>query len=167
MNDQAREQSKCSLAVEVLKSWGELRLQAKGISMLPTLWPGDLVTVQSRSSGQVQAGDIVLYIREGRFFVHRMVSKFGRSSEPFVITRGDCTPEEDPPVAETELLGTVTQIRRRGSTLAPSRKLSPCRLVLARMLCHCNLFQQVVLRLHARRSGAASGVEFSIDRAGL
>jgi len=63
MNAQARAESKCSLAAEVLHSWGMLRLRTRGISMLPTLWPGDLVTVQSCSFEQVDPGEVVLYVR--------------------------------------------------------------------------------------------------------
>ena len=43
--------------------------------MLPTLWPGDLLTVQSRRAEDIEPGEIVLYMRGGRFFIHRVKSK--------------------------------------------------------------------------------------------
>lgn len=143
---------RCSLAAEVLQSWGRLHLRATGISMLPTLWPGDLLTVQSHTFEQVQPGDIVLYMREGRFFVHRIKRKSGLPGEPVLLTRGDSMAEEDPPVRRTELLGVVDHIRRHGSLIVPNRKLSPFRLIRAWTLCHWSLCRRVALRLHARRS---------------
>ncbi len=43
--------------------------------MLPTVWPGDLLTIQSHRPDQAEPGEIVLYMRRGRFFIHRVVSK--------------------------------------------------------------------------------------------
>lgn len=160
MDDQAREQSKCRLAVEVLQSWGELRLRAEGLSMLPTLWPGDLLTIQAQTSEQVEAGDLVLYAREGRFFVHRVVSKSSRGGQVFVMARGDCMSQEDPPVCEAELLGTVTEIRRRGSVLAPTAKLPPFHMLFACVLCHWSFFRRVALHWHAR--GADTDAQFKV-----
>src|SRR5713226_2884552 len=115
-----------------------------------------------------QAGDIVLYIREGRFFVHRIASKSSADGQVFLIARGDCMSQQDPAIRETELLGTVTEVRRNGALLAPTLKLSPFRLIFAWMLCHWNLFQRVALRLHARRrSSADSDFAFLVGRAVL
>ncbi|OLC98442.1 MAG: hypothetical protein AUH86_05035 [Acidobacteria bacterium 13_1_40CM_4_58_4] len=153
MNDQAREQSKCSLAVEVLQSWGELRLRTKGVSMLPTLWPGDLVTVQSCSFAVVQPGEIVLYVREGRFLVsHRIVNKCSAESGAFLITRGDCTTKEDAPVPPGELLGKITEIRRKGALLASSQELLPFHRLFAYMLRRWSFFRRFVLYWYARRT---------------
>ncbi len=106
MNAEPREQWKCNLAAQVLQSSGKLRLRATGASMLPTLWPGDLLTIQSNSFDQVELGDIVLYMREGRFFVHRIVNKSdAKDQRPFVIARGDCMSQADRPVRSNELRG--------------------------------------------------------------
>jgi hypothetical protein len=65
MNLHAREQGGCSLAAEALRTWGMVKLQATGVSMLPALWPGDLLTVHSLRLEQSEPGDIVLYMRGG------------------------------------------------------------------------------------------------------
>ncbi len=67
-------EGRCSLAAEALRSWGTLKVRAHGVSMLPTLWPGDVLTVQSVRPEQVEPGEIVLYMRQDRFFIHRIVS---------------------------------------------------------------------------------------------
>jgi signal peptidase I len=159
MNGETREQHKCSLAAEVLQSSGALQLRVKGTSMLPTLWPGDLLTILSSRFDQVEPGDVVLYQHEGRFFVvHRVVSKANatiKDEDRFLIARGDCVQAVDPSVRPVQLLGKVTRIERDGLFFAP-RKLSLLRLILARTLCYSNLFQRVVLRLNARRSNSGS-----------
>ena len=120
--------------------------------MLPTLWPGDCLTIQSHSIEEVQPGDLVLYARDGRFFVHRVTRKCRLGEETFLITRGDCMNEEDPPVEKRDLLGKVTEIDRHGSRIMPRRKLSPLQLFTAWLLCHCNLLLRAALRVHADRA---------------
>jgi phage repressor protein C with HTH and peptisase S24 domain len=66
-----REHSKHNLAVEVLQKTGVLRLTAFGYSMLPTLFPGDILTVKAELLPAIQTGDVVLFTRQGRFFIHR------------------------------------------------------------------------------------------------
>jgi hypothetical protein len=123
--------------------------------MLPTLWPGDVLTVQSVDPEQVEPGEIVLYMRHDRFFIHRIVSTDLRHDKAFLVTRGDCMFEDDSPVDRNELLGKIVEVRRAGSTFLPVGKLSPfCRL-LAWLFCHWSLFRRVGLRFlaHRRESG--------------
>lgn len=160
-----REQSRCNLAAEVLQSSGTLHIRAMGTSMLPTLWPGDLVTIQSQDFEQVEPGEIVLFLREGRFFLHRAVKKSGVGKAVFLLTRGDSMPQNDPPVQPGELLGRVTGIRRGGSVIAPVRRLSWFDLMLARLLGYSNLCQRLALRRRGRGRDFNSGFEFSGDQA--
>jgi signal peptidase I len=150
MNRQASEEGRCSLAAEALRTWGVLKLRATGVSMLPTLWPGELLTVQSCRAEQFEPGEIVLYMRRGRFFIHRVVRKQVTGDEAYLITRGDCMPEDDPPVRSGEVLGKITEIQRAGSVFLPARNLSPFRRIVAYMLCHWGLFRRVGLRLWGR-----------------
>ena len=165
MNSQARDQSRCRLAAEGLRSWGVLKLRANGVSMLPTLWPGDLLTVESVRLEQVEPGEIVLYMRQGRFFVHRIVSKNCMQDEAFLVTRGDCMSENDPPVKSGELLGRITEVRRSGSNFMPARELSPFRRILAWLFCHWSLFRRVGLRLAAYRHERDSQVDATLVNA--
>ncbi len=63
----------CELAAEVIRSSGKLRLRATGASMLPSIWPGDVLTVSSEAVAETQPGDIILFEREGRLIAHRVV----------------------------------------------------------------------------------------------
>jgi signal peptidase I len=165
MNPQTREEARCSLAADTLRAWGELKLRATGVSMLPTLWPGDILTVQSYGLEQVEPGEVVLYKRRGRFFIHRVVRKSLTGGEVFLITRGDCMTEADPPVRSGEVLGRITEIQRAGSVYVPARKLSLFRRMLAFTLCHRSLFRRVGLRLWGRCHRADVHIEGALVEA--
>jgi len=149
---QARDKSKRSLAAEVLRSGLHLRLRAMGTSMLPTLWPGDLLTIESVAVEQAKRGDLILFMREGRFFVHRLIAKV--EADAMLITRGDCLSAGDAPVSAKEFLGKVVQVQRRGLSFAPGPRLSRVRLLIARLLCHFAPLQRLTLRIYARYRAA-------------
>jgi hypothetical protein len=149
MTAPSQEACKCSLAAEVLQSTGNLQLRASGISMLPTLWPGDCLNIQAHSCEQAQPGDLVLYARNGRLFIHRVMRKCRIGEENLLIARGDCMTEDDPPVRERDLLGKITAIHRHNTRIVPGRKVSSARLFTAWMLCHWNLLLRATLRVRA------------------
>jgi hypothetical protein len=151
MDLETRDECRCSLAAEALQSWGTLKLRATGISMFPTLWPGDLLTVQSVRPEIAQPGDIVLCMREGRFFVHRLVKRSHGLDESSLVTRGDCMSEDDPPIGTRELLGKITEVQRADRIFAPPRTLSLLSKLVAWMFCHSQLFRRVGLRLWSYR----------------
>jgi signal peptidase I len=109
---------KCELAGEVLRSSGALRLQVAGWSMLPAVWPGDVLVIERATTGEVSRGDIVLFGRDRRLFAHRVVAENLENSA--ILTRGDAMPGPDPIVRENELLGRVSSIMRKGRSIAPS-----------------------------------------------
>src|SRR5579864_5288439 len=106
---EARDGYKLELAAEVLTSGGAIRLQAFGTSMLPSIWPGDILSIEPKPDTQIIPGDIVLVTRQNRFFVHRLIER--RSSR--WITRGDSLPRNDEPAAEEQVFGKVSLIHRR------------------------------------------------------
>lgn len=107
---ETRDQSRNNLAVEVLRKTGVLRLSAFGYSMLPTLYPGDILTIRCETLSAIQPGDVVLYTRDGRFFLHRNLRSVQRGSETALVTRGDSMPHADDPVIASELLGKAISI---------------------------------------------------------
>lgn len=146
------ERTRHSLATQVLREHGSLRLQVTGTSMLPFVWPGDLLFILSVDLEQVGIGDIVLCNRDGRFFVHRVRGKSDDAGELRLITRGDGLPQDDPAGCPGELLGKVARIRRGGLWIEPAR-LSGLGRILARILSCSGLCQGLALRLHTWRKG--------------
>ena len=109
--------AKRDLAAEVIRRFGELRLQVTGASMLPSVWPGDVLTVRRRSPAELLPGRIVLCYRDGRFVAHRLVGRQGDD----VVTRGDAHNFKDIPFREEDVLGEVVGIQRSGRSV----RLSP------------------------------------------
>lgn len=149
-----RERHKLDLAAEVLRAGGAIRLQAMGTSMLPSIWPGDVVGIESLSEKDAVRGDIVLVARDQRIFIHRLIER--RNSQ--WITRGDAVPANDPPISESQLLGKVCAIHRTTGVVIPRRRVRTLVRMLAWMLCHWGLFRNLVLRIHcARQDRVTSG----------
>jgi hypothetical protein len=144
-----REKPKLGLAAEMLRRYGAVQLKAWGTSMLPSLWPGDLLTIQSAAYDEVVSGDIVLAIRDNRFFVHRLVERRRVQDCLSWITRGDALPHNDPPVGASELLGRVASVRRGHRSFVPSRRVSRLHSTLAWMFGRWDCFRSLTLRIHA------------------
>ena len=114
-----RETLGCELAAEVLRSSGRLRLRVSGASMLPAVWPGDVLSVSRRSAAQALPGDIILFARQGRLFAHRVVERTIHQGAAYWITRGDRLDHHDPQVSSRELLGRITSIQRGHRRIVP------------------------------------------------
>lgn len=129
------------LAAEVLYRSGRLRLQVGGESMLPVLWPRDVVEIARCSVEEVRPGEIVLALREGRFFLHRFV---GRCPDGFLL-RGDSMPQLDLPYPDVALLGRLIARQNQRTTLP----LRPWSWAVGRLVCHCTIARRAALRIHA------------------
>lgn len=138
-----------TVALDVLKRFGRLRLRVWGESMLPSVWPGDVLTLKRCRPEQLERGDIVLYRRGERLFIHRVTSIQEAGGEVWVVTQGDATPHSDPPVAASEVLGCVTNIARGARGVRRTRWGRAPRL--ASFLFRRSWSSRVVLRVHALR----------------
>jgi len=142
---ETRETHKLDLAVEVLGSSGAIRLRVLGTSMLPSIWPGDVLRIENKPGNEMVPGDIVLVARDGRFFVHRLIEK--HDSE--WITRGDSLPQNDAAVTQVQVLGKVSTIHRKGRVMVPNRRVTPSLRTLAWILCHRDSLRNIALHLHS------------------
>jgi signal peptidase I len=107
----------CGLAGEIVRSFGEVRLRVFGTSMVPSIHPGDLLTIQRAGLSEISPGEVVLFLQKGRLFVHRVVDRKVAGTAvglegSYLITRGDRLRHDDPPVSSSELLGRVVCIER-------------------------------------------------------
>ena len=103
------------LAAEVLCRFGEVRLRVTGSSMLPSIQPGDVLTIHRCVMSSVEAGAIVLFTRDGRLFAHRAVARWNTH----LVTRGDALELQDPSVRQDQLLGRVVTLTRNGRRRQP------------------------------------------------
>ncbi len=137
--DANREAQRAQLAADSLRASGRLRLRVRGESMLPSLWPGDVVEIANCSAENVRPGEIVLALRDGRFYLHRFVGRF--PSGGFLL-RGDSMPAADPEFASEGLLGRLV------SRHAPQRVWSRA---VGQLLCYCRPARSLALKVHAVR----------------
>jgi len=152
---EAREPLKLELAESALRSGRTILIKVLGMSMMPSIWPGDVVAVENRPCQQTVLGDIILVLRDGRFFVHRCIATTKAQGELQWITRGDAMPQRDPPVDVTAVLGKVARIEGRRGIVYPSGRMSFFTRVAAWILCHCDWVRGIALRIHStQRSGA-------------
>jgi signal peptidase I len=136
-----RDVAKRDLTAEVIRRFGEGRLKVTGTSMLPSVWPGDVLTVRRRSASELPIGSIVLCYRSQAYVAHRLVRKCDRD----LITRGDSLSFDDPSFRPEEVLGAVVSIVRNGRqvTLTPAWWHRICSL----MVRHSELCTRVLLRM--------------------
>jgi len=107
---------KRNLVADVARSFGKVHLKVAGTSMLPSLWPGDILKVCPVNIADVPAGDVVVFSRNSFLVTHRVICNSGST----LITRGDSLTSADPPVSGEELLGRVVSIHRAGRRVDPS-----------------------------------------------
>ena len=121
-----RSDVKLGLAIDMLRSVGEARLAVSGGSMLPSLWPGDILEIHRVAVTDISKGDIVVFARENRLIVHRVLRMNGESDDVActLTTRGDRSARVDAPVSVNELLGRVRTIQRSNRNILPRMTLS-------------------------------------------
>lgn len=134
----------CELVLDVARSSGEVRLRVTGASMLPALWPGDLVTVQRRVPSELAVGQVVVYRRDEKLIVHRIT----RTSGDHLITQGDSRPFDDLPVQASEIVGQVAGILRNGRCVHPEQ--SVWQRAVASILRRSDLCTRIALGLNRR-----------------
>jgi hypothetical protein len=129
--------------------------------MVPTLRPGDLITVESAGLRVITTGEIVVFKREGRLVVHRVANilatpvsltdgKFrGRLNPTHLVTRGDRAGRDDSATSISELVGRVTQIERGSKHVRLRSNLTPSEKVISRMLLFSDRATFLYLRIAA------------------
>ena len=157
-DSESRKTQKQDLAAEILRSTGKLRLAARGHSMLPTFWPGDLLDIETIPFDQVSAGDVVLYRRWGRFFIHRVLCKLAAtgSDRPSLVTRGDSMAGGDAPVVPEELLGKVVSVQRTSGVCSSPPRCSKLQHLLGLILGYSDRLRSLALRYRAWRARSAA-----------
>ena len=141
--------ARLELAAELLQRGQRVSLRVQGSSMLPSLYPGDVLTIRGCDPREIVAGDIVFFRQEGRCFAHRVAERMTAGAAWRLRTRGDALPSCDPPVSETDVLGRVTLVERNGRRLPPPR-LGPVRSLLAGVVRHSQWAARALLAARRR-----------------
>jgi signal peptidase I len=99
-----------------IRASGSACFRVLGASMFPWIRSGDFVFVRRSDFSRASVGQVILYERDQRLFVHRVIRSLqnesaGRSGS-CLITKGDALDGKDAPVSEAEFLGRVTRVHR-------------------------------------------------------
>ncbi len=147
MNAPSAADSARSMAAEVLQSNGMLRLGVTGSSMLPALWPGDVVTLAATADPRI--GEIVLFQRGDQFVIHRVIRVASLPGQ--IITRGDSMGDRDHPIAASEVLGRVVSVRRGPHEFSVVTKQAPWQKSLGFLFGRSDFLSNLALHWHAAR----------------
>jgi hypothetical protein len=155
----------CGIGREKSDRPQNIRMRVYGESMLPTLWPGDIVEIAPCAPQELRAGEIVLATREGRFFLHRLLALGQRDG---FLLRGDSMPGVDPLFPWEALLGRLVRLESRCGVSSSAFALHPgwsakLSRVLGFLFCHIGLAKRIALRIHGRM---ASESDFSCSKNG-
>jgi signal peptidase I len=108
--------SRANPIAEKIRANGSVCFRVLGASMYPWIRSGDFVFVKRSAFDSARVGEVVLFEREKRLFVHRIVGRAIEQSADecgsFLITKGDALDGKDAPVSAEEFLGRVTRIHR-------------------------------------------------------
>lgn len=138
------------MAAEVLQSRGVLRLGVTGSSMLPTLWPGDIVTIVAMAD-EPHVGEIILFQRPDQFVIHRVIGVASSAGQTRIITRGDCMNDNDIAIAVSEVLGRVAAVRRGSREFSLALEQQLLQKSLGWFLSRFDFLSNIALRWHAAR----------------
>ncbi|MGA8224854.1 MAG: S24/S26 family peptidase [Candidatus Acidiferrales bacterium] len=145
------ESLRLELAAKVLRDFGELRFRASGGSMLPAIFPGDILLVRREPIASIRPGHIVLASRAGLFYAHRVVRIQNRGAALRLITRGDALRMDDPAVSEDEYLGRVTELTRGRTHRQTIHEPVLASRVIAWVLRRSDFLAASLLRWHSLR----------------
>jgi signal peptidase len=154
------------LAAEVLRRSGEVRFVARGSSMLPAIYPGDVLTVHSESLANIRCGEIVLCFSDGRFRIHRLARRWIEAGRLAFATQGDALVQEDPRYDESQLLGRVTAIVRLGQPISFLQMTRLSMRMLRWAVRRSDTVAHSLLRRHLLRTRLLRGARGTADDSG-
>jgi hypothetical protein len=102
---------------ERIRTNGSVCFRAFGGSMFPWIRAADVIFARRCEIEQATIGDVVLFERDGRLFVHRVLQRasaeLGENGRRTLITKGDALDGADAPVSAHEFLGRVIRLNRK------------------------------------------------------
>jgi signal peptidase I len=148
---------KCELVRETLRMCGIVRLRVTGLSMIPALWPGDVLVFERCGPHEILMRDIVFYMREGAVVAHRMLALKSSEGGLQIFTKGEALAETDPPVAAEEVLGRLKEIIRGGKTLTAASTLRFPKRLASALAKHSTLATRLLAHLYVTRGNSRAG----------
>jgi signal peptidase I len=119
------------LAAEILTGGNNLRFRARGSSMRPFIYDGDILEIKPEHGGSIRQADIVLCkIPSGHIVAHRVVKKEQHDSGDVLLLQGDALYNPDGIIRSNEVLGVVVSVERNKRI---TRLDTPIKRILAQL----------------------------------
>ena len=101
---------------EILDCGIDLRVRVTGRSMAPAIRSGEIVVVKKIPVVSLRIGDLILFKNNaGALMLHRILFKRCINDSTIVLrTKGDALKSLDGPIQQSEVLGRVYKIQRKG-----------------------------------------------------
>ena len=113
--------------------------------MLPSVWPGDVLTIRRQRFDEWRPGQIAVFLRDSLghtgLVAHRIIGWTGS----LLLTQGDNLRRPDAPVSQEEIVGRVIAVTRNGRAVDTS--FTTARKMGAWALKRSDLLNRAVLRL--------------------
>ena len=120
-----RDAARCDLVAAAVEKFGALRIKVHGASMLPAIWPGDILSVERIHAFSLLPSDVIVFRRGSRLFAHRFVALAAAGDRARVLTAGDALDEPDLPVPIEDVIGRACRIERGPFRLDPRTAAGP------------------------------------------
>ena len=134
-----------ALAADALRQGVRLRLQVRGDSMLPSLWPGDAVEIADCQLENIRPGEVVLAFRGDCLILHRFLA---HRQDGFLL-RGDSVLAPDAIFPPAAFWGRLVHVRSAGRAIPLPVPLRPWSRALGVLLRYCGIARRVALKIHS------------------
>jgi hypothetical protein len=84
-----------------------VHLPAKGLSMLPSIWPNTILRLELKAFSDVELGEVIAFERNLQFVVHRVVKIAINHGLQVIYTRGDSNWQLDERILEEQFIGSI------------------------------------------------------------
>jgi signal peptidase I len=102
------------IAEHAISAGQSVRMVAGGWSMFPFFRPRDVLTIAPVNIQEINAGELVVFRRDGRWIAHRVIRIQKSETEITLVTCGDGCLFSDEPISEGIFVGRVIAMSRDG-----------------------------------------------------
>lgn len=100
------------IMTKTLEKGFNISFKALGNSMKPFISSGNVITVAPVEAEKLSNGDVILYVSNGNFCVHRLIEKYIDDQQYFFVTKGDNRFSNDPPIKMSQIKGKVIKVKK-------------------------------------------------------
>src|SRR3990167_2830689 len=94
--------------IKIFKNSKSFRIKSQGLSMIPVLWPGDLIYFSKKKTENLKENDLILAFKNEKLFAHRVIYR----TAGYLIPKGNNIILCAGRIYPRKLTGTVPKLNR-------------------------------------------------------